>query len=169
MKTILSVIAGVALLTDMASAIPQSFGGNNLFGATGMPFEKYVATVAVWSPGATLQGAWKRRDKAKADGVEMLQLGADATVFGIAASQVFAERVNGVVRRITVLFDEAKLRNAKARAGGLYDQVLANITAVAGEAQTVSSGGKTFRHEASLITARRAGSREVIVEFTPAK
>lgn len=156
------------MLAGTASAIPQSFGGNNLFGATGMPFEQYVATVAVWSPGATLQGPWKQREKARS-GVETLILGTNATVFGIAAAQVSAERVNGTVRRIIVLFDEAKLRNAKARSGGLYDQVVANITAFAGEAQPASSGEKVFRHDASLITARKAGGREVIVEFTPAK
>ena len=172
MKVILGVFAAAFFLADTASAIPQTFSGVNGFAnAVGMAFEQYAASADPWAPGAELKGPWKPRDgKApKAGGLETLDLAVDATVFGIAAAQVSAERVAGVVRCFTVRFDEAKLKNGKTRAGGLYELVLANLTALAGEAKPVASGGKTFRYESSLITARKAGGKEVIVEFTPAK
>jgi hypothetical protein len=172
MKTIFAVLAAGIFFADTACAIPQTFNPNGFQGAVGMPFEQYVATVAVWAPGATLKGPWKPRDRkaAKADGLETLDLGVDATVFGIAAAQVSAERVAGVVRRFMVRFDESKQKNGKARAGGLYDQVMTNLTALAGEAKSVSpSGEKIFRYESALITARKSGGKEVIVEFTPAR
>ncbi len=172
-KVILAVLAAGVLLADTASAIPQTFSGVNGFAnAVGMAFEQYAASADPWAPGAELKGPWKPRDgkPAKAGAVETLDLGVDATVFGIAAAQVSAERVAGVVRRFTVRFVEGKSTNGKARAGGLYEQVLANLKALAGEAKSVApSGGKTFRHESALITARKAGGKEVIVEFTPAK
>ena len=171
MKTILALLSSIALLADTASAIPQRVSNGGFFGAVGMAFEQYVATVAVWSPGAELKGPWKPSDKpAKAAGVETLVLGTDALVFGIAAAQVSVERVNGAARRFTVLFTEGKTKDGKPSAGGLYDRVLANITALAGDAKSVSaSGERTFRHEAALITARKSGGKEVIVEFTPAQ
>jgi hypothetical protein len=171
MKAVVSLLAGVSLLAQTASAVPLNISGNNQFGVAGMAFEQYVGTVAVWSPGAALQGLWKSRGKsAKPDGAETFVLGSDATVFGIAASRVTAERANGAVRRFTVIFDEGKLKNGKMRTGGLYEQVISNITAFAGEAKTASPGGeKAFRHEATLITARKSGGKEVTVEFTPAR
>ena len=60
--------------------------------------------------------------------------------------QPISDSMKGAVRRFTVIFDEGKLKSGKAHAGGLYAQMLANITALAGEAKSVSpSGGKTFR------------------------
>lgn len=169
MKPILAALAVCIVLTVTVSAIPQTVGGGFL-GAVGMPFEEYVASVAVWSPGVELKGPWKSRGESK-DGVETLDLGLDTTVLGIAAARVSVERESGVVRRFTVRFDEGKLKKAgQAQAGGLFAQVLTNLTALAGEAKSVSPGGeKTFRHEAALITARKSGVREVIVEFSHAK
>lgn len=169
MKAILAALAVLLVFASQASAIPQTFSGNGFLGAVGMPFEQYVATVAVWAPGSELKGPWKARN-GKSGGVETYDLGTDAAVFGILAAQVTAERAEGVVRRFTVRFDEAKLKGGKARNGGLYEQVLANVTALAGAARQVSSvGDKTFRHESSLITVSKSGGREVIVEFTPAR
>ena len=171
MKTILAALAAGVLFADTASAIPQTVTGNGFLGAVGMNFDQYAASADPWAAGAELKGPWKSQGKSpKADGVETLLLGTDATVFGIPVAQVSAERVAGVLRRFTVIFDEGKLKNAKARAGGLYDQVMSNLTALAGEAKTTSPGGdKSFRYESSLITARKSGGKNVIVEFTPAR
>ena len=167
MKTFLAALAAGVLLTHMASAIPQTFNG--FLGAVGMPFEQYIGTVAVWSPGAELKGPWKSRGEKKGD-VETLDLGVEAMVLGIAGAQVSAERAGGVVRRFTVRFDEGKLKGGKPNPGGLFAQVTANLTALAGEAKSVSSGGeKMFRYESASITARKSGAREVIVEFTRAQ
>ena len=170
MKTILAGLAACIFFADTASAIPQTLTG--FVNAVGMTFEQYVASVAVWVPGAELKGPWKPRDgkPAKADGIETFDLGVDATVFGISAAQISAERVGGVVRRFTVRFDEGRQKSGKARTGGLYDQVLKNLTALAGEAKSVSpSGEKIFRYESALVSARKSGGKEVIVEFTPAR
>ena len=173
MKTFLAALAAGVLVADTASAIPQTFNGVNGFAnAVGMAFEQYAASADPWASGAELKGPWKPREgkAAKAGGLETLDLGTDATVFGIAAAQVSAERVAGVVRRFTVRFDDRKLKNGNARTGGLYEQVLANLTALAGNAKAVSpSGEKTFRYQSSLITARKSGGKEVIVDFTPAR
>ena len=169
MKTILAVLAASVLLAQPASAIPQTVGAG-FAGAAGMSFEQFAGAADTWAPGAALKGPWKPHG-GKADGVETLVLGVDATVLGIAAAQVSAERKDGAVRRFSVLFDEGKMKNGgKARTGGLFDQVMANLTALAGEAKTVSPGGeKTFRYESSFITARKSGGKGVIVEFTPAR
>ena len=171
MKAILAALAASVLFTDTASAIPQTVNG--FLGAVGMNFDQYAASAEPWAAGAELKGPWKSRAGnagTKPDGVETLVLGTDATVLGIPAAQVTAERVKGAVQRFTVIFDERKLKNANARTGGLYEQVLANLTALAGEAKIVSPGGeKAFRHESSLIIARKSGGKNVIVEFTPAR
>ncbi len=168
MKAILSALAVAFLLARSAQAVPQTIG-NGIFGAVGVAFEKYAASPDLWAQGAELKGDWKARAGKKGD-VENLDLAAEAIVFGIPAAQVSAERTAGVVRRITVRFDEAKLKNAKSNPGGLYAQVIANITALAGDARQSSPGGeKSFRYESSLITARKSGGKEVIVDFTPAK
>lgn len=170
MKTILAVLAAGVLFTQTASAIPQTVGAG-FVGAVGMSFEQYAGSAEPWAPGAELKGPWHQRgtQSEKAGAVVTFDLGVDATVFGIPAAQVSAERTDGKVLRFTVRFDESKLKNGKARTVALLDQVLANITALAGEAKSVSpSGEKTFRHEASLITARKA-EKGVIVEFTPAR
>lgn len=166
MKAILPVIAAGLFFADFASGIPQTVS-NGFLNAVGMSFEQYVASVTPWAQGAELKGPWQSERKGS---VELLGLHTDATVFGIPAAKVSAERVDGVIRSFTVRFDERKMKGAKADAGGLYAQILANITALAGEAKSVSpGGGKVFRYESSLITARKSGSREVIVDFTPAK
>lgn len=168
MKTILSALSAALLLANSAYAIPRTIG-NGIFGAAGVAFEKYVASPDVWAEGAELKGPWKAR-AGKKDAVENLDLAAEAVVFGIPAAQISAERTAGLVRRITVRFDEGKMKNAKSNPGGLYAQVIANITALAGEPKQTSPGGeKTFRYESSLITARKSGGKEVIVDFTPAK
>ena len=171
MKTILAALAAVVLFAQTASAIPQTVGAG-FVGAAGMSFEQYAASADPWAPGAELKGPWHQRgtQSEKAGAVVTFDLGVDATVFGIPAAQVSAERTDGKVLRFTVRFDESKLKNGKARTVALLDQVLANITALAGEPKSVSpSGEKTFRHEASLITARKADRKGVIVEFTPAR
>ena len=62
------------------------------------------------------------------------------------------------------------MKNAKANPGGLYAQVIANITALAGDPKQTSPGGeKTFLYESALISARKSGGKDVIVDFTPAK
>ena len=168
MKAFLSAITAAFLLTSPAHSIPQNVGNGN-FGATGMTFEKYAASADIFAQGAELKGPWKARAGKKGD-IENLDLAAEAVVFGIPSAQISAERTAGVVRRITVRFDEGKLKNAKANPGGLYAQVIANITALAGEPKQTSPGGeKSFRYESSLITARKSGGKEVIVDFTPAK
>ena len=171
MKTIVTLFSLIALLLETASAIPQTVGANGFLGAVGMNFENYAASASPWAAGAELKGPWKSQGKPpKSDGVETLLLGTDATVLGIPAATVTAERAGGAVRRFTVIFDERKMRNANSRAGGLYDQVIANLTALAGEPKSVSpSGEKTFRHEATIITARKPGGKNVIVEFTSAR
>jgi hypothetical protein len=173
MKAILAVLAAGALLAEPVCAIPQTFGGRNGFlGAVGMSFEEYAGSADPWALGAELKGPWNlRHDKPVKEGGETLDLGVDATVFGIPAAQVSAERAEGGLRRFTVLFDEAKVKSVgKARRGGLYDQVLANLTALAGEPKSVSPGGeKTFRYGSSLITVRKASGRQVFAEFTPAR
>ena len=170
MKTLLASLAAGVLFANSACAIPQTVGtGNGFRNAAGMSFEKYAASGNPWTQGAELKGNWKAQGARKGD-VESLDLMVDALVFGIPAAQVSAERVAGVVRRFTVRFDETKLKSGKANAGGLFAQVTANITALAGEAKSVSpDGGKNFRYESSLITARKSGGKEVIVEFTPAR
>lgn len=168
MKTIRAAFAASLLLANLAHAVPQSVG-NGFLGAVGIPFEKFAAAAGPWAQGAELKGPWKARAEKKGD-VENFDLAVDAIVFGIPAAQVSAERVSGAVRRFTVRFDEGKMRNAKSSAGGLYAQVVANITALAGEPKASSPGGeKSFRYESSLITARKSGAKEVIVDFTPAK
>ena len=168
MKAFLSAVAASILLTISAHAVPQTLG-NGIFGAAGVAFEKYAASAGPWAQGAELKGPWKARAGKKGD-VENLDLAAEAVVFGIPAAQISAERAAGVVRRITVRFDEGKMKNAKANPGGLYAQVIANITALAGDAKEISPGGeKSFRYESSLITARKSGGKDVIVDFTPAK
>ena len=168
MKAILAVFASVVLLGKLAHAVPQSVG-NGFLGAVGVAFEKYAASAGPWAQGAELKGPWKARAEKKGD-VENLDLAVDAIVFGIPAAQISAERAAGVVRRFTVRFDEGKMKNAKPNAGGLYAQVVANITALAGEPKASSPGGeKSFRYESTLITARKSGAKEVIVDFTPAK
>ena len=168
MKAILPALFAALLVTNLAHAVPQ-VGGNGIFGAVGVAFEKYAASDGPWAQGAELKGPWKVRAEKKGD-IENLDLAAEAVVFGIPASQISAERSAGIVRRITVRFDEGKMKNAKANPGGLYAQVIANITALAGEPKQTSPGGeKTFRYESSLITARKSGGKEVSVDFTPAK
>jgi hypothetical protein len=175
MKMILPCIAVSFLFLNDSIGIPQTFGtGNNgFFGAVGVQFEQFAASPATWQPGADLKGSWRAPggNVSKVKGVETLELGLDAAVFGIPAAQVSVERGGGAVRRFVVRFDESKMKNGgKAHAGGLFSQVTANLTALAGEPKSVSPGGeKTFRYEASLITVRRSGAREVLVEFTPAR
>ncbi len=171
MKAILPALFAALLVTNLAQAVPQTLGNGNgrLFGALGVAFEKYAASAEPWAQGAELNGPWKARAGKEGD-IENLDLVADAVVFGIPAAQISAERAAGVVRRITVRFDEGKLKNVKSNPGGLYAQVIANITALAGDAKQTSPGGeKSFRYESSLITARKSGGKEVIVDFTPAK
>jgi hypothetical protein len=168
MKTILAALAAGVLFANVAHAVPQTFG-NGFLGAVGVAFEKYAASPDPWAQGAELKGPWKSRAGAKG-GVENLDLAVDAIVFGIPAVQISAERAAGVVRRFSVRYDEAKMRNARSGAGGLYERVVANITALAGEPAATSPGGeKSFRYGSSLITARKSGAREVVVDFTPAK
>lgn len=170
MRTILAVLAAGIFLVNLVQAVPQSVGnGRGFFGAAGMTFEKYAASPDAWAQGGELKGLWKARAGKKGD-VENLDLAEDAVVFGIPAAQVSVERAAGAVRRITVRFDEGKMKNARTNAGGLYAQVMANITALAGEPMASSPGGeKSFRYESSQITARKSGAKEVIVDFTPAK
>jgi hypothetical protein len=171
MKTFLAVLAVVLLLVGPAAAIPQTVGAG-FVGAVGMAFEQYAAAVATWAPDAELKGPWHRRGTEPdiAGAVVTYDLAVDATVFGVPAAQVSAERKDGMVLRFTVRFDESKSRNGKTRTVALLDQVLANITALAGDAKSVSpSGERTFRHEASLITTRKSDRKGVIVEFTPAR
>jgi len=171
MKAILAVLTASVLLAQPAFAIPQTVG-TGFVGATGMSFEQYATSAEPWTPGAELKGPWLRRgaQPAKADTVIMSDLGVDATVFGIPAAQVSVERRDGVVLRFTVRFDESKLKNGKARRVALLDQVVTNVTALAGEPKSVSpSGEKTFRCEASLIVVRKSDTKGVFVEFTPAR
>lgn len=168
MKAILPALFAALLVTNLAQAVPQTLG-NGIFGAAGVAFEKYAASAGPWAQGAELKGPWKVRAEKKGD-IENLDLAAEAVVFGIPASQISAERSAGIVRRITVRFDERKMKSAKTNPGGLYAQVIANITALAGEPkQTSPDGEKSFRYESSLITARKSGGKEVSVDFTPAK
>jgi hypothetical protein len=172
MKAIPAVLAALVLLAENACAIPQTFGnGNGFLNAAGVTFDQYVTSADPWAAGAELKGPWRVPGKlVKTDAAEMFLLSTDATVFGIPAAQISAERVAGAVRRFTVIFDERKQRNAKAHSGGLYDQVLANLTALAGAAKSVAPDGvKTFRHGSSHITVQRSVGNEVIVEFTPAR
>ena len=131
MKTILAVLAASVLFAQTASSIPQTIGAGFL-GAVGMSFEQYAASPGPWAPDAELKGPWHRRgtQPEKAGVVVTYDLGVDATVFGIPAAQVSAERTDGKVLRFTVRFDESKLKNGKARTVALLDQVLANITAL---------------------------------------
>ena len=171
MKTLFAVLAAGVLFAETVSAIPQTVGAG-FVGATGMSFEQYAASADPWAQGAELKGPWHQRgtQPEKAGVVVTYDLGVDATVFGIPAAQVSAERTDGKVLRFLVRFEEGKLKNGKARTVALLDQVLTNITALAGDPKSVSaSGEKTFRHEASLITARKSGGKGVIVEFTPAR
>ena len=166
MKTILAVFAAGVFFADTASAIPQTFN-NGFLGAVGMSFEQYVSSPAPWTPGEELKGPWQSERKG---GVELLGLGVDATVFGIPAAQISAERVEGAVRSVTVRFDGKKMKAAKANPGALYAQLLTNITALAGEPKSVSpSGAKIFRYESSFVTVRKPAGGEVFVDFTPAK
>jgi hypothetical protein len=171
---LLCITASLAFLND-SLAIPQNFGvGNNgFFGFVGVQFEQYASAPETWQPGAELKGTWRAAaTKApKVKGLETLDLGMDAAVFGIPATQVSVERAGGSVRRFVVRFDETKNAQAgKPAKGGLFSQVTANLTALAGEPKSVSAAGeKTFRYESSTITARRSGAKEVIVEFTPAR
>jgi len=175
MKMILLLVAlGLVILND-ATAIPQNFGnGNNgFFRAVGVPFEQFAAAPGTWLAGADLKGKWRAPigKVAKAKDIEILDLEMDAAVFGIPAAQVSVERAAGVVRRFVVRFDEGRTKDARKPAKeGLFSQVTANLTALAGEPASVSPGGeKTFHYEASTITARRSGGKEVVVEFTPAR
>lgn len=175
MKMIFLSLAASLLLLNDSVAIPQTFsnGNNGFFGAVGVQFEQFASSPAAWKPGAELKGTWRAAggNASKVKGVETLELGLDAAVFGIPAAQVSVERAGGVVTRFVVRFDEGKMKDGgKAHAGGLYSQVTANLTALAGEPKSVSAGGeKTFRYESSMITARRSGAKEVLVEFTPAR
>jgi hypothetical protein len=173
MKAILLFLAASLLALGELVAIPQTFGtGGPVFrNAVGMSFEEYAASRDTWQPGAELKGTWRASAASKAEGAETLELALDAVVFGIPAAQVFVERSGTVVRRFVVRFDERKMKDGgKAHAGGLFSLVTTNLTALAGEPKSVSPGGeRTFRYESSLITARRSGGKEVIVEFTPAR
>lgn len=171
MKTLIAVLAVILLPVKPVSAIPQTVGAG-FVGAAGMSFEQYVGAVATWAPDAELKGPWHRRgtEPDKAGAVVTYDLAVDATVFGLPAAQVSAERKDGMLLRFTVRFDESKLKGGKARTVALVDQVLAGIRALVGEAKSVSPSGESkFRHEASLITARKADRKGVVVEFTPAR
>ena len=174
MKTLLAVFAaGVLCLTETASAIPQSVGaGAGFLRAVGMTFDQYATSADPWTPGAELKGPWVQRgtQAANAGRVITSDLGVDAAVFGIPATQVSVERRDGTVLRFTVQFDDAKVKTGKSRTVALLDQVIANVTALAGEPKSVSpSGEKTFRYESSLIAVRKSDTKGVIVEFTPAR
>jgi hypothetical protein len=172
MKLILSLLILLSILPDRSLAIPQTVGGGFL-NAAGMRFEEFAAARETWLPGAELKGRWlaRARKPGAAEGAETLDLAMDAEVFGIPASQVSAERIGGTVRRFVVRFDESKTKTpGKARGGDLFARVTTNLQAAVGEPQAKSPGGEmTFRHEASVIVARRAGAREVLIEFTPAR
>ena len=109
-----------------------------------------------------IQGAVEGARRKKAD-VENLELAAEALVFGIPVSQISAERSAGIVRRITVRFDEGKMKNAKANPGGLYAQVIANITLPKPDLNDRKSWPtkESFSHS-SLITGYNLARREVI-------
>lgn len=173
MKTLLSLVIVFSFLAGRSSAIPQTVGGGGFLGAVGVPFEQFATARDTWAPGAELKGRWQPRGRqvASAAGVETLDLAVDANVFGIPAAQVSAEKSGGVVRRIVVRFDESKGKaGGNARGGDLFARVTSNIQAMAGEPKAKSPGGDlTFRHEAAQIVARRAGAKEVLVEFTPAR
>jgi hypothetical protein len=175
MKSMFLSLAVSLFFLSESLAIPQTFatGNNGFFGAVGVQFEQFAASRDTWQPGAELKGTWRAAggNASKVKGVETLDLGLDAAVFGIPAAQISVERAGGVVTRFVVRFKEGKMKNGgKANTGGLFSQVTANLTALAGEPKSVSPGGeKTFRYESSMITARRSGAKEVVVEFTPAR
>jgi len=172
MKLIVSLLIPFSILPERSLAIPQSVG-IGFVNAVGMRFEQFAAARETWLPGAELKGRWIVRGKkpGAADGAETLDLAMDAEVFGILASQVSAERIGGTVRRFVVRYDESKIKTAgKARGGDLFARVTTNLQAAVGEPQAKSPGaGMTFRPEASVIVARRAGPREVLIEFTPVR
>jgi hypothetical protein len=173
MKTLLALIIVFSFLSGRSEAIPQTVGGGGFLGAVGVPFEQFATARNTWAPGAELKGRWQPRGRqvASAEGVETLDLTVDANVFGIPAAQVSAEKAGGILQRIVVRFDESKAKAAgHARGGDLYARVTSNLQAMAGEPKTKPPGGDlTFRHEAARIVARRAGAREVLIEFTPAQ
>ena len=172
MKALLSLVILSSFLSSRSAAIPQNFGNNGFLAAAGMSFEEFAAARDTWEKGAELKGRWQARAKKApaAEGVETLDLAMDADVFGIPAAQISAERVGGVVRRFVVRFDESKAKTAGHARGDLLSRVTANLQAMAGEPTAKSPGGDlTFRHEAALIGARRAGAKGVLVEFTPAR
>jgi hypothetical protein len=173
MKTLLSLVIVLSFLSGRSGAIPQTVGGGGFLGAVGVPFEQFATARDTWAPGADLKGRWQPRGRqaASAEGVETLDLAVDANVFGIPAAQISAEKAGEVLRRIVVRFEESEAKTGgNARSGDLFARVTSNLRAMAGEPKAKSPGGDlTFRHDAAQIVARRAGAKEVMVEFTPAR
>lgn len=167
MKTRLLCIASSLLIAAGSYSIPQQFNnGPNFFNAVGVQFEQFAAAGDTWKPGAELKGKWNGRAGEK----EVFELGVDAAVFGIPAARVTALRTGGAVQKFRVQFDDSVTADGKARKADLFSQVTANLKAVAGEPKSISpDGAHIFRYDSALVSARREGARQVIVEFTPAR
>ena len=173
MKILLALAVLFLTFPTHSAGIPQNFGAGGFFGMAGMRFEQFATSRQIWNPGGELKGEWRARasKSESSDGVETLDLITDTEVFGISPAQVSVEKAGGTVRRFLVKFDADKVKKAKRKVeGDLFARVTANLRVMAGEPQSKSpDGGLTFKHDAAMIVARRAGAREVLVEFTPAR
>jgi hypothetical protein len=160
MKTLLSVLAGIAL-AFAAYAIPQTFNNNPFFGATGQQFEEGAAQVAAFEPGAEPKGEWAPVQGAK----EKIKLKLDAVVFGIPASEITAQKSGNRITNFRVLYRASDDRKRGKQETKLETRVLAGVSAFTGKSAVLR---EPTLHNGVNITVTAAASGDVTVEFARA-
>ncbi len=159
MKTLSTCGVFLWLLAAFAQAIPQTVG-TGFFGVAGVQFEQFATDPETWEAGAQIKGHWEKRGDA-------LALADSATVFGLVADEVTAERKGDQIQTIRVVFRPKEKRGGKP--ADLLGQVTANVRAFTGDMGTSgSSAGTVFKYKAVTITLRADAGRGAILEFTRA-
>jgi hypothetical protein len=155
-----SGVAAWLLTATGLFAIPQNFSSGGVFPQqAGMRFEEFAAQKEAWAAD-DLKGHWSPPKK----GEQILK--DDAVVFGIAASEIKAERTGEAVKRFRVSFREDAGKRSKA---SLYERVTQNIRSFTGDSGRADGSDRhTFRHSGGVqIVVLQKSPQEVEVEFLP--
>jgi hypothetical protein len=148
------------LFATAALAIPTNIGGfNNL---ANMNFEDFASLGETWKPGVQPKATWEmwKSPDVTDTTVELLRLTCSATIFGIPAAEVTAQRRDDQTFRFDAVFVPTK--GAKLEP---LDRTLRRNLAAWAEKATANG----FRAGATDITvATRLKEGNIRVSFTPA-
>lgn len=148
------------LCATVALAIPTNIGGfNNL---ANMNFEDFAALADTWKPGVQPKATWEmwKSPDITDTSIELLRLTCSATIFGIPATEVTAQRRDDQTFRFDAVFVPEK----GAKLEPLDRTLRRNLAAWAEKAS--ASGFRSGAADITVLTRSKEG--DIRVTFTPA-